>query len=318
MSSTTGPSAILFGRRKDSGERRGSRSRRSSAKEGQETTPRDDGSLTSDVQSLTDAIHEVENSPEHQAQKQAIEKARKELRVARQAEPPIHSGLTVAQRLRIKEQKKKRLNKGRTNFREAVISDNSNMQEGGGLVDEVLDSGRGSFDDVGNLRDAEELPFTGIELRIALTPSRTYREKLFYHEPPEPEKLFHYEGHVTKMKMPDNNAARDFVNVRAGKKWKDRMGSFIEHEHVGAKMDDKELFLEKNGAGGDSIIMVDNQPTNPNRIITRSELRTLRVSNLLQTTQLPPYLTEVVSKNPSESTSKRIKSAFDDSWTPGD
>ena len=83
-------------------------------------------------------------------------------------------------------------------------------------------------------------------------------------------------------------------------------------------MDDKELFLEKNGAGGDSIIMVDNQPTNPNRIITRSELRTLRVSNLLQTTQLPSYLTEEVSKNPSESTSKRIKSAFDDSWTPGD
>ena len=309
-------SAILFGRRKNSGDD-GTDKRRGSGGSGQRrgSNKEETDSLNSDVQSLRAAIREVENSPEHQAEKQALEEARHELREVRQYDKPVHSGLSVAQRLHIKEQKKKKLNKGQTDFRETLLrTPNQKGTLNGDDRSWEYNSRRESLDNI-TLDDGVDMLYTKRDMRRALSPSRTYREELFYHEPPEPEKLFEYEGHVTKMKIPTNNAVRDFGKYRSSQLWKQRMEEFLVNEHVGSKADDKELFQEKNGAGGEHFILIDGKPSNPNKIIHSSDLTTLRVTNLLETHELPGYMTQRISCNPSETMPRRIKGCFDDTWT---
>lgn len=307
-------SAILFGRPKDpdADKRRGSLSRRGSKEETESVTE----SVNSDLASLSAAIREVENSPEHQAEKHAFEEARHELREVRQYDKPAHSGLSVKQRLRIKEQKKKQLNKGQTDFRDTLLhtpnqkGDSQNLTDRSGDAADI--SRRGS--EISALDDNIDVQFTRADMRKALSPSRTYREELFYHEPPEPENLFEYEGHKTIMKSQDNNAVRDFGLHRNKKHWKQHLEHFIEHEHMGAKGDDRELFQERNGAGGEHYLLINGKPANPNKVIWGGDLSSLKVKNLLETTELPGYMTQKISRNPSESTPKSIKGCFDDTW----
>ena len=170
-------SAILFGR-PDADKRRGSLSRRGSKEETE--------SVNSDLASLSAAIREVENSPEHQAEKQALEEARHELREVRQYDKPAHSGLSVKQRLRIKEQKKKQLNKGQTDFRGTLLHTPNQKGHSQNLTERSGDAAdirrRGS--EISALDDSIDVHFTRADMRKALSPSRTYRKELFYHEPP--------------------------------------------------------------------------------------------------------------------------------------
>jgi hypothetical protein len=282
------------------------------------------------VQSLSKAVAEVEASPERIAEKERLADAKQTIRDIREVlgEPPVHSGLTVKQRLRVQEQKKKALHGGKTKFRGRTIGVGTPQQQQEAAAKECDDmsvvsamSSLGLGGDDGEITTTKnEKAFTKKDLRRALSPSRIYRDKVFYHDPPEPERLFHWENHTVKMKAVEQNGELHFSDVRTPKGWKNRLNYFTEHHHIGGKRDDRQLFLECNGAGGESFIMVDGIPTNPNKNHRAMPAGTaVAVSDMLQTTPLPADVTQsLIPSHERAATTVVRKGVFDDTWKWGD
>ena len=208
---------------------------------------------------------------------------------------PEHSGKSLEQRhrsRRAKELQKKR-ELGVKDYRGTIINDNDpNIKKGGGInmYDDDDDDNISELDEGGV---EEDVAFTQRDLFKAMRPSRKFIEGVFHKEPPVPEKLFTYENHTVKMKAVKNHAHESYKNIVTKKSWKGRLERFTEHELIGHKNDDNELFKEVNGAGGDVYIMIDGLPTNPNRSHhSTKEIRALTATNIvdLKDVVLPPVV----------------------------
>ncbi len=256
--------------------------------------PLDDASVTSSVLSIDEAIGKARASPEYKREQEFLPSRRTAGSIDEvDRKQPLHSGKSLEQRLRSRGarelQKKREL--GVKDYRGTIINDTNNIKKGGGI--NMYDD---NDDDISELheKDVEKgVAFTRRDLHKAMRPSRKYIEGVFHKEPPVPEKLFTYENHTVKMKAVKNHAHESYKNIATEKSWKGRLERFTEHELIGHKNDDNELFKEVNGAGGDVYIMIDGLPTNPNRTHrSMKEIRALTATNIvdLKNIEMPPVV----------------------------
>ena len=256
--------------------RRGSRERRESSSS--IITP-DDASVTSHIMAIEEAIERARLSPEYKNEQDF-------LKIQEHSQGPIeriHSGKSLERRHRERalKQHAKMRELGVENYRSTVIARGPSVK--GGTQVNVTDDAYDGISEYDELEAKEEVKeFTSHQLRKAMGPSRTFSKEVFHKEPPVPEKLFTYENHAVRMKPVQNNAYESYKNCAAKRQWKEQLGRFTESDLVGEKRDDKELFREENGAGGDVYIMINGVPTNPNRTHhSMREIRALTATNLL-------------------------------------
>ena len=265
------------------------------------TTPHhdDDGSIASSVlPHLDEAIEKLRNSPEFKAEQDALADytGSSGRRVTALDAKKYHSGKTLHERHVAREEKerKKRRELGVKDFRNTIINDGDpRLKDKGGYIN----ADDGNISELGDDDDEEtEYSYTSRHLHRAMKPSRRFMERVFHKDPAVPEKLFTYENHVAKMKEIKNDALDMYQEYKIKKRWKDKLNHFQETELIGDQKDNKELFMEKNGTGGDVYIMVDGIPTNPNRVHhSHKEIANLRATQLLETRPLEEIMPQYVA-----------------------
>ena len=179
--------------------------------------------------------------------------------------------------------RKRKQELGVNNYRNTILAQNLSVKE-------VNINDDDEISDYDEIEEANE-GFTSLDLLKAMGPSRRFAKMVFHKEESVPVKLFTYENHTVKMKPVQNNAHESYQNCVTKRQWRERLKQFTELDLIGHKRDDKELFQEKNGAGGDVYIMIDGLPTNPNRTHhSMKEIRALTATNLLDLKDLevPP------------------------------